>query len=745
MRVNPNGGSFNPTLDILAFSLKTIVKTMATISASYNPALRFLILLLAGLSTSALGGCGRSKKHSHHPGRTRQATRPASTGRDPSVVLLKSITATLEDLPREVDLVLQPPQVILDASKSSDQKEVQAICSVNPEVLEGPYNFLQVASGNASFRRLGVRAGDIVRYYVNFDKESQEHGIAKRTYLQLIVRRLDTRNPENALVVEGGLTGPVAVPERLEIWRYSDRRMNEIRKRLNRYVKLRRPVVGWEPTPDEKALLQLVERINLWLRSRPDQNTRLPWQADPLRATLPAPLREAKEVAVPLQANALRDGLFSDAEGRLLQQAIWLRDISTWAINPALSDVEVASALFDWTVRNIQLDQPEEEPIVFHPWQALMYGHGTAAQRAWVFAELCRQQQLDVVMLSVVPLHGAGTSDAGTSGNRTRKEGGAGDKNSLGEPHWWLPALWSEGQLSLFDTQLGLPIPGPQDNSVATLTEVLEQPALLNRLKLDDAHPYRVDARGLARIEACLVASPLQLSRRALLLQSHLEGERSVVLSADNGRLAEALKKHAHLAGVKLWAEPYRAIRAEHSIKPAARQRAAFRVAVFAQRPKLWKARVLHFQGFKPVPPELRDDPLAEPNRGHRDALRLYQDRTVRPSEQQLNALQPAKQAIYRTAKYDASYWLGLLCYDMRKYASATNWLKARTLEAVPPSPWASGARYNLARTYEAENQWEKAIELLRTGGSPQHHGNRLRARQLQEKLEEGSAVGDRQ
>ncbi len=715
-----------------------------------------------------LDGCERPKKRSQRRGRSSQGIRVSSSNRDPSALILNSIAATLNDLPREVDLELKPPQVVLDASKSRDQKEVQAICSVNPDVPEGPYNFIQVTSGNANFRRLGVGFGDIVRYYINYDQESREHGIAKRTYLQLTVRRLDTRNPENTLIVEGGLTGPVTVPERLEIWRYSDKRMNDVRKRLNRYVKLRRPVVAWEPTPDEGALLQLAERINLWLRSRPDQNRQQTWQADPLLATLPESLRTEKDIATLLQADALREGLFSNEEVRLLQQAIWLRDISAWAIGPALDDVEVASALFDWTIRNIQLDAPDPETIVFHPWQVLMYGHGTARQRAWVFAELCRQQQLDVVMLSTAGPIKENAAKNEASGDRTGD-----DRTTLEPSPWWLPALWSEGKLYLFDTQLGLPVPGSpvssssapssqagsgsqdgsgsqagsgsQDGTVATLAEVVDNPSLLQQLALDDGHPYRVDASELTHVEASLVASSLQLSRRAFLLESHLEGEQSVILSADHRRLAEQLKGHSHLAGVKLWPEPFRAIQAEQTIKPAARKQAAFRIAVFAQRPKLWKARVLHFQGFKPVPPARRDDPLAEPNRGHRDALRLYQDRSVRPSEQQLRRLQPAKQVIYRMSKHDASYWLGLLCYDMQKYSSAVNWLKDRTLEAKPPGPWTAGAQYNLARTYEAEDQLQEAITLLQADRSLQQQGNQLRARQLQQRLEETSETSEQE
>jgi len=277
--------------------------------------------------------------------------------------------------------------------KAPTAKEVLATCQVTPAVPEGPFNYLEVPRGNVDFRKLGVRAGDIVRYFVVADEESIEFGIRKETYLELPVRRLDSAT---ALIVETGLNGPVPSPERIEIWRFSDKRMNEIRIRLTRYIKQRKPAIGWEPSPDESALRLLIERLNQWLRNRPQ--TKDDWQADSRLGNLPQPLLESQSLDSP---ETLREGLFQPTESRELQQAIWLRDISIWAKKDALTDIDVASALFDWTVRNIQLDGPESAAVVHRPWQALMYGHGTAEQRAWVFAELCRQQQLDVVMLGL--------------------------------------------------------------------------------------------------------------------------------------------------------------------------------------------------------------------------------------------------------------------------------------------------------------------------------------------------------
>src|SRR5262249_43049170 len=143
-------------------------------------------------------------------------------------------------------------------------------------------------------------------------------------------------------------------------------------------------------------------------------------------------------------------------------------------------DVAVAQRLFDWTVRNIQLDGPARtaqlETYPHRPYEILLYGHGDALERAWVFILLARQQGLDAVLL------------------------GLGDEDGNVRP--WLPALLSDGQLCLFDCQLGLPIAGPEGRPVATLAEVVADDALLRRLDVDSDHPYPVRSEQLNRVVA---------------------------------------------------------------------------------------------------------------------------------------------------------------------------------------------------------------------------------------------------
>jgi tetratricopeptide (TPR) repeat protein len=627
---------------------------------------------------------------------------------------LRSVAATLNDLGGNVDLELQPAQPILTASTSSDGKEVLATVSDNPAAPDGQYNYLLANSGNANFYSVGVEPGDIVRYYVNVDEESAERGIdQKAAALELRVRRLDSRDPENALFIETPLNGPSPVPARVEIWRYSDKRMDAIRSTLNRYKNLRLPAIGWEPAPDLGALQQIIERANQWFRSRPPAGE--DWKREPLLvevvAELPQPTTDPQKRAFAnleklISSTELRDGVFADWEGRSLAEAVWARDVSQWARGAADTDEKVAAALFDWTVRNVQLDPADGAITIHRPWQAMVYGHGSAADRAWVFVELLRQQNIAAAIIRPLEADPA--------------------KAPL------LVGVFIGDELQLYDPQLGLPLRN-KEGGAATLAEVAADDALLRQFDVDGEYVYGATAEQMSGVEALIIASPLQLSRRAAELEGALEGENFVKLAADPKTLADRLAKLPQVKQTKLWTFPYQSYLDEQTIDIDSRGLAVDEFAPLAERPLLWQGRVLHLQGNKGVRADERNDPLAEPRNGHQEALVLYQDRLVRAPNSELNKLEPAKRQVYADSKAAAGYWLGLLSYDRGNYDIALDWLGERTLDQNRSSRWANGARYNLARTQEALGNNEEAIKLLQSDpkDAPQRHGNLLRAKQL--------------
>ncbi len=230
-----------------------------------------------------------------------------------------------------------------------------------------------------------------------------------------------------------------------------------------------------------QILKQTCDRLNQWYLQ---EHPKIAWQPDPLVAELPDELRGTMAVKL-LDSTQYR--LPDDAW--FLQESVWLRDISRAARGDQFEDLDVAQRLFDWTVRNIQLEpdaDPSAQPLQRRAFEILLNGRGQARDRAWVFTLLARQQGLDVVLLGFEAY---------------------GDKPA----RLWLPALLSGDHLYLFDCRLGLPIPGPEGKGVATLAQVVADPELLRRLDLDEAHSYPVTADDLQHVVAFVEGSPRSL------------------------------------------------------------------------------------------------------------------------------------------------------------------------------------------------------------------------------------------
>lgn len=473
---------------------------------------------------------------------------------------------------------------------------------------------------------------------------------------------------------------------------------------------------------------QICDRLNQWyLQEKPQFH----WQVDPLVADLPDDIKNLAAVKL-LDSTQYR----LPDDGWCLQEAVWLRDISTAARADQFEDLAVAERLFDWTVRNIQLepDADSDSAIRYRPFETLLRGRGTAAERAWLFILLARQQGLDVVMLAL-------TDDAG--------------KNE----RLWLPALLSGGELYLFDARLGLPIPGPEGRGVATLSQAADNDQLLRRLDLDEAHPYPVRAADLKHVVALVEASPASLSRRMGLVESRLAGKQKMGLASPGSALAERVKKVPHIAQARLWTLPFEVAlwQSKQGEKSAAtnREMLLFREIptqahgrageplvdskgqpIFFPQPTLMTARKLHFKGQYDGDEGAKFYYLrVRPTDTSIEAFKLPPDVVQQIPKESLARIEAAQVLLMRRAKQSASYWLGLVHFEQKNYLEAIDFLNNRTLKATPNGPWSAGARYNLARAYEAAGKLDTAIEVLESDkDSPQSHGNQLRARWLKEK-----------
>ena len=463
----------------------------------------------------------------------------------------------------------------------------------------------------------------------------------------------------------------------------------------------------WELNHSEEfasgeILQQVIEQLNRWIETEeplPD------WKADPMLAELPQALRELPAVKNLDKLEFPREDALS------LQEAVWLRDLSGWARGDTLDELEEARRLFDWTVRNIQLESAPTgpdgravQPVRQIPWGILLFGRGTAMDRAWIFILLARQQGIDAAVLAL--------SDPGDPAG--------------GRPRPWAVGVLSKNQLYVFDVALGLPIPAPGDIKLgddgqldihpATLEQLAADDRLLRRLDLDPQHTYPVKASDLEGVVSLLAASPSALSMRMRLLEDHLAGAEKMALTAAPTPQAERLEALDHVAGARLWSLPYASIYAGIQMDGAALM--PFQVD---RSRSLWKGRVLHLKGKLG---------------GDEGATHYYQ--AARLPDAQLEAavaakrLRPEWKAFFVRAKQDASYWLGLVSFELGNYRAAIDYFLTRTLAASPDGPWTHGAKYNLGRTYEASGKYDQAAQQYEADPHwAGYHGNALRARWL--------------
>jgi tetratricopeptide (TPR) repeat protein len=513
----------------------------------------------------------------------------------------------------------------------------------------------------------------------------------------------------------------------------------------------------------QQGMMQVAYQLNRWLESADDLEE---WEESPLLAGLPPGLR-----AIPPLARLDKREITID-DVLYLREASWMKSVSQWVAErdapvegspwlkpleqsrgePHAHEVSLALRLFDWTVRNIQLDPLLEFPAAQDappgmdralwplyraeagpgyrtwPWQTLMFGRGDAWQRARVFAGLARQQQIDVVVLAV--------EDAAPGGR----------------PRPWVAAALIDDDLYLFDTQLGLPIPGPDSGSVATLQQVRQNPSLLRRLDLGKAMMYPMQADDLTRLVALLDAPPESLSYRMRRIETQPTSSPPLALSVQPERLIPRLADSG-LPQARLWQTPL-----ETSIYRTALQRRAeedgdlmryllFEEWIFDSDTPLVRARQLHLRGRFEQQDE-RDGAKAlylkarVPNAMIAKIATSPEVRSElgivrgRQNDQQWEIYLQSSEMILVRTKQNASLWLGLIHAATGRYEDARDWFQIRCLEAYENGPWTASARYNLARAHEQMGNLEAARQLYLLDDSPQQHGNLLRARTLRQRIE---------
>ncbi|MCC7087492.1 MAG: hypothetical protein IT427_21010 [Pirellulales bacterium] len=542
---------------------------------------------------------------------------------------------------------------------------------------------------------------------------------------------------------------------------------------------------------EEDVSKQIVEQLNQWIRmvraakevkagGGTDETVAVSpsdWRRDPLIESLPESLRRTRAI------RALDIESFDEQyDGQFLREVSLLRD-AVASIQPAkLDELSIASAIFDWTVRNIQIEReplPDEEATPAEKWLALhlpqetlYFGRGTPLSRAWVLMLLARQAGLETVLLAVP------------------------DARNSDDPRPWAVGLLSGGKIFLFDYTYGLPVLGPGGKGIATLAEAAADDAVLRQMDIPGGRIYPRTADELKQSIVLLEASPGYLSRRMKLLESHLTGRDRMVLTTNPSALAEKLKGLSEVAEVRLWKLPYETLAERQKIYAALQDEVdPYRPAAIAMA----QQQAIEQLPFKNLiapdqkssqaqsDTELRPESREEIRRREKKFYALRLGRLLhlrgvygggRTNEPDGEAPKEQSEIVERGARYyylkailtqqeidditrkmeqgfefapgvrwtkegvdaieqmrdDAKFWLGLIWFSTGGYQNAEQFLQPLT-ETKADNMWTSGARYNLARAYEAAGRLQNAIKLYGDDRSPQRYGNRLRAERLEEQM----------
>ena len=245
----------------------------------------------------------------------------------------------------------------------------------------------------------------------------------------------------------------------------------------------------------------------------------------------------------------LQDRTFRMPDARHIEDCMLYHSVAT-RVGGVGDDEARVRRVFRWIVEQIQLvppgalAAPRLGQAEARPYDVLMRGMATEdggswAERGWLFLVLCRQLGVDACLLTYTP---PGAKD----------------------PVVWTCAALIDGKLCLFDTRLGLEIPGPGGVGVATLDDALADPGVLARLDLPGQSSYRTGRDSLlaspSKIGVLIDSSPHYRSPRMELLQEDLAGRNRTILysdvSGERDRLLRALGKHA--GSVDFWELPAR-------------------------------------------------------------------------------------------------------------------------------------------------------------------------------------------
>ena len=436
----------------------------------------------------------------------------------------------------------------------------------------------------------------------------------------------------------------------------------------------------------------------------------------------PVPLDRVPEPFRP----RLQQTTYDLADGTHIRAAYLARAIAFHIADQSDDELDRTVRVFEWVCRNVAL-APEDEPLpplTFY--ELLIVGRGRPADRAWVFGDVLKQLRIDSVVL------------------QSKSEGSTPAPIVVGVP--------LDGEVYLFDPQLGLPIPrgdesaSPRIARPATLREIREHPDWLKALAPRSDQPYEPTAEQLASATVQAIASPSGWTPRMWNLEQLLPSASLCVLYDAPEALGDAPGLFARIAAAEpawsaeaigLWTYPLERDFEFSTLDPQKDPNAI----------RLAQGALLPFS----VPLEERkdaDDRLAKELEAHQDWLKdkkgdapkakagnigpsMYHLRTRTQQLQgqlsdaiaqyviirQLSVTAPPDPnwgQVYQHAAQDAFYWSGVAKYEQGQYDEAIVVL-ADYIKRYRRGRWPGPAGLLLAECHRELGRMPEAIQAVKT------------------------------
>jgi hypothetical protein len=433
----------------------------------------------------------------------------------------------------------------------------------------------------------------------------------------------------------------------------------------------------------------------------------------------------------PEKRDEMGSSRFTLRDGEHLRDCVLFRSLATYAPGASTADaleLQRVTAAFGHVIRAIELVSGHPDDLPLTAYEVYLIGKGTAADRAWIYAEILRQLKIDTVLLA-----------PGTDG--------AGEPDL---PATFLIGVILDGKTYLFDPQLGVPVPGPGETSaasVATLEEAVSDPAVLQRLDAGNEQAYPFNAEKLQRPRVLLIGDTTFWSNRMLGLQDQFTGEHSMVLGdllQDRGETPGAWTRVAKSGGefwsgesLGIWSYPESQLeKRAHLSKPGEEQLetlfSPFEAYLTLRRSKKTGKPILISQE------ELSDPSATQYDPGVRQRLRTTTGVQMRARlahlagdyaqaiggyaevwQQSKKLLELAGDAagkrerqLHERAIDDAQFWIALCKFEQGDYRVTVDTLE-RYRAQQPDGVWSRQVRYLLALSLAAEENFEAAIAEL--------------------------------